>query len=324
MSGGINPADDFANLTLDEYLEEKTRDQFFDDFTLLGWLERKVGMDRKRGGDKIAEILNLAENTRGGSYQGYDVFNNQPIETLRTAFFQFSKYQWPIDAGADEVLRNQGSQAAILDLWMEKAKVSLQSMRKRLNTDAYTDGTGNSNKNLDGLGIAVDSAGTYGQVSRTTYSIWGANETAVGGGLVIPTSVGMTKMFNDCGLGSDDNASVDAILCTQALAETYEGLLGNDIRYSGGNGVGDGGFSSINFKGRNLMWDRAATAAVMWFLTSSTFKMIVHPERDFAKTPIREPMKGTAVQDAFSADILLWLQLLNVEPRRNGKLTGAV
>jgi hypothetical protein len=323
MSGGINPADDFANVTLDEYLEAKTRDQFFDDFTLLGWLERKVGMTRRSGGDKIAEILNLGENTRGGSYQGFDVFNNQPIETLRTAYFQFSKYEWPIDAGADEVLRNN-SQAAILDLWMEKARVSLQSMRKRLNTDAFTDGTGNSNKNLDGLGIAVDSAGTYGQVSRTTYSIWGANEVPVGGALVIPSAVGMTKMFNDCGLGSDENATVDAIMTTQSLAESYEGLLGNDIRYAGGNGVGDGGFSSISFKGRPLMWDRAATSGILWMLTSNTFKMIVHPERDFSKTKIREPMSGTAVQDAYSANILLWIQMMCLEPRRNGKLTGAV
>lgn len=324
MSGGINPADDFANATLDEYIEEKTRDQFFQDMVAIGALESRVGINRMHGGDNIAEILNLAENTRGGSYQGFDVFNHQPIETLKTAYYRFSKYQWPIVAGADEILRNRGSQNEIIDLWMTKADIAMRSMRHRLNKDCYTDGTGNNSKNLTGFAASVSSSGTYGQVSRTTFTQWQSVQTAVGGALQIVGSTGLIKLLHDTALGSESESMIDLLFATQAIVEEYEALLLPDVRYSGVSGVGDGSFRSIQFKGRDFRWDRDAAAGKVFAVASDTFKLCIHPERDFATTPIRDPMKGTADQDAYSSDILLWIQPICIEPRRNGVLTGVV
>lgn len=322
MSGGISPADDFANVTLDEYVERKTRDQFFQDFVLLGALESRVGTSRRHGGDNIDEILNIAENTRGGSYQGFDVFNHQPIETLKTAYYRWAKYQWPVVCGADEVLRNRGSDNEILDLWMTKADVALKSMRHRLNVDAYKDGTGNNSKNMVGLTAAISSSGTYGQISRTTFTNWQAIQTAVGGGLVVVGSTGLIKLFHDTALGSETEASIDLLFGTQAEVEEYEALLLPDVRYSGVGGAGDGSFRSIQFKGRDFKWDRDAPAGKLFAVASDTWRLLIHPDRDFVTTPIRDPMKGTADQDAFSADILTWIQPICIEPRRNGVMTG--
>ncbi len=323
MSGGISPVDDFAVATLDEYLSERVRDQYFDAFGLLNWIEQRVTPMRKRGGDNVVLPINTGENTRGGSYSGYDLFNNQPIDTLRNAYFNFAKYQWPIVAASEEILRNNGSPAQIINLWMEKGDLALRSLRKRLNTDAFSDGTGNGGKNLEGLALLVDSAGTYATINRSTVAQWAANETAVGGALAIGGSVGLVKMFNDCGLGSDDNASVDAIVSTQALQESYEALLAPEIRYAGAS-QGDGGFGRLMFKGRPWMWDRAATSGVIHFLTADTFGLLIHPERDFLTTPVQSPERGTANQDAQLAHLLVWINLVCQEPRRNGKLTGVV
>lgn len=320
MAGGTNPVDDFARTTLDTYIQETVQDQYFDRFNLLHLLESRVGFKRRTGGDNMTLVVNVDENDQGGSYQGLDVFSNQAVDTLRTAYFRFSKYQWPIVAEADQVLRNKGP-AQVINLWMDKADRAMESMRKRINTDGFLDGTGNGGKNLDGMGIAVDSAGTYGAISRSTVTLWAANETAVGGGLTIEGATGMNRMFHDCSLGSGDASEVSALVGTQSIVESYEALMQDNIRYMS-VGEGDASFGRISFKGHPFVWDRAAPTGVLWFLTPDTFDLVVHPERDWKTLKMRSPEDGTAEQDAYLAHILLWLQMICKEPRRNGKLTG--
>jgi hypothetical protein len=320
MSGGISPVDDFARATLDEYVQSSVQDQYFDKFNLLGWLESRVGVTKRYGGDNLVVPINIDENDQGGSYQGLDIFANTMQESLRNAYFKYAKYQWPIAAEADQILRNKG-RAGIIDLWMNKADLALESMRKRINADAFLDGTGNGGKNLDGLGIAVDSTGTYGTIARATITQWAANEAAVGGALALEGAVGMNHMFNEASLGSGDASEVGAIITTQAITEEYESLMAENIRYTSVQ-AGDASFGRLLYKGRPFIWDRAAPTGIMWFLTPDTFELVVHPDRNWRTLKMRSPEDGTAEQDAYLQHILLWIQLIGKEARRNGKLTG--
>ena len=313
--------DDFAHLTMQEYVEGETRDQFFDEFTLLGWMEKSTAMKRIAGGSSIVERLNIAENDQGGSYSGTDTFSNTPDETIDHAYYDFSKYEWPITSGSEEVLRNRNSPAAYGNLWMEKADIAMKSLRKRLNTDAQSDGTGNSGKNMEGLAIMIDSTTTYATLSRTTVAVWAANETAVGGALALDGANGMVRMYNDVSLGSGDEGQINALFGTQNIVEAYEALLQNDMRFQSG-GPGDGGFGRLTFKGKPFLWDRAATSGVLYYIANSTFKTLIQRDRDFFVTPIQNPENGTAQSEVYLAHILLWIALVCVEPRRNGKLTG--
>ena len=320
MSGGTNPVDDFARLTLDEYLQEKTQDQFFEAHNLLRWLEERVETQRRAGGDNLVININVDENDKGGSYSGLDLFNNDAKDTLETTYFKYSKYQWPIVATADEVLRNRGSSEKIADLWIQKGDIAMESLNKRLNTDLFGDGTGNDNKNLEGLEIAIDSAGTYGLLDRSVTTVWQANEQAVGGGLAIPGASGMTNMLHDCSLGSGAENGIDLLITTQTQFEAYEAIIDTNIRYTSVES-GDGGFKQLLFKGIPFMWDRAATSGVMYFMASSRFIYVVHPEREFIQTEVQNAENG-APRDGWESNLLVWLQLVNKEPRRSGKLTG--
>ena len=320
MAGGTTFDTDFATATAAKYVTGMVKDQIFNDSGLLRWLESKVGVDRISGGDNILIPVNTAANSQGSSYSGYDTFDTDPTDTLTNAVYGWKQYQKPIVANAFEILRNAGTEQKI-NMWAEKSKLALRSLRNDLNTDAFAASVGNSGKNIQGIGLLVDSAGTVGGINRTTATYWQANETAASGPLAIETSVGMLRMFNNCSTGSGDADRPDAIWTDQDEYEAYQTLLAPDIRYTA-RMTGDGTFSGLAFNGAPLNWDAACTAGVMFFLNSKSFGMHVHPSRDFKVTEIARADNGTLHQDAWVAHLLAWLEQWISEPRRNGKLTG--
>ena len=197
MAGDPTFDDDFAHLTTDNYLRTVVTDQFFDEHGLLGWLESKIGLSRVKGGDNILIPLNTAKNTSGGSYSGFDTFDNTPVETLAMAVYDWKSYQKSIVATHEQISRNRSAEGKI-DLWMTEVDISMQSLRDDLNIDFAADGTGNSSKNILGLEILVDSAGTLGGLARSTSTFWQAKEIASGGALVLDTSSGMIHALIRC------------------------------------------------------------------------------------------------------------------------------
>lgn len=321
MSGGTTFDTDFASLTVDNFIRSTVTDQVFDEHGLLGWIERKVGVDRVAGGDNILIPVGTAEDTAGGSYSGFDVFDTTPSETITNAVYTWKHYQQPIVVSAREVLRNAGRTEGVINMWLAKSDVALKSLRSKLNADAFLDGTGNSGKNILGLGILVDSAGTVGGINRSTATYWQSNETAAGGSLAVDTSTGMLRVFTNCSTGSGDGSVPDALMTTQAVYEAYENLLAPDIRHTSGV-VGEAAFSGLAFKGAPLMWDADCNTQTLYFLRSDALEAYVHPDRDFMTTKIAKADDGTLQQDAWVANILAWFELVIAEPRRTGKLTG--
>lgn len=307
-------------MTVDKYIEKSVHDQIFSDHSLLRFLERKIGTEMVRGGDNILIPVGTAENTGGSSYTGYQVFDTDPEETITNAFYNIKKYQQPIVAPAEEVLRNR-SEEGVIDMWQAKADVAMSTLRSRLNQHAFDDGTGNSGLNILGLTILIDSTGTVGGIARGSNAFWAAQELPSGGALAIDTSVGMLQLYNNCSTGSADNATPDLIMTTQAVSQSYENLLAPDIRHTSG-GTGEGAFSGLAYKGVPLEWDSDATSQVMYMINSNTYHFYIHPDRNFFGTEIARADNGTLQQDAWIKSILLWCELVAGECRRNGKLTG--
>lgn len=321
MSGGTSFDTDFATLTVDRYIRKMVTDQVFNERGLLGWIERKVGMDRVSGGDNILIPINTAENTAGGSYSGYDTFDTTPVESLTNAVAGWKQYQKPIVGNAFEILRNNRTPEGVINMWAEKARLALDSLKADLNSHAFAGTVGNSGKNIQGLGLLVDSAGNVEGIDRASATYWQANETAVSGVLTIDGANGMLRMYTSCSTGSGDSSVPDGIITDSDEYEAYENILAPDIRHTARTN-GDGTFSGLSFKGAPLMWDADCTAGVMFFLNSKTFDFYVHPDRDFMTTEIARADNGTLNQDAWVANILVWPELVINEPRRNGKLTG--
>lgn len=187
------------------------------------------------------------------------------------------------------------------------------SVIESMNGDLFTDGTGNSSKDLTGLVLAVDSAGTYGNISRTTETWWAAHETAVSGPLTIDA---MRTMYNDCSKGYK-KAHPDLIVTDQTEYEAYEAKLQPDMRFAD-NKLADAGFENLAFKGSKIVFDEQCNDGLMYFLNTEMMGIRVHKDAKFSVTEEQRPVD----QDAFVKQILWMGNLITKNCDRLGKLTG--
>lgn len=318
MAGNPNYDTALLTMTLEKFLEKEAADAIFEDLALFEWLNSKGRVKRRGdGGSKMLIPLMYGKNTGAESYKGYDLLDVNPQEGFTNAEFTWSYYHVPITISGQEEQENAG-EAQMLDLLDNKWMQARLSLRDLLNQHAFLDGTGNGGKDLTGLDLMVDSAGSYGNIARATNSWWSAQETAVGGALSVEGTTGMRTMYNDCSLGKGTMVPT-FIMTTQTLFEKYESLMAPYMRYSVG-GEANAVFSSDNLKFRKAMltWDEQCQSELMYFLNDKVMQLVVRSGRDFTTRPFQTPPN----QDAKVAHILWMGQLVCQNCRHLGKLTG--
>ena len=310
MAAGNANFNTLATTTLVKYADKTLTDNIFQSnalFFLLAGSEdvRKAGgrgYKELDGGEKIVEPLLYASNSTAGSYDGYDVLDTDPQDGMTNAEFDWKQYSVSVSISGREKRQNSG-ETAVLNLLEGKIMQAEMSLIESMNGDLFT----------DGLVLAVDSAGTYGNIARTDNSWWGAQETAVTGPLTIDV---MRTMYNDCskGYGKDHP---NLIVTDQDEYEAYEAKLQPDMRYSD-NKLGDAGFENLKFKGAQIVYDEQCNAGVMYFLNTMYMGLRVHQDAKFTVTEELRPVD----QDAFVKQILWMGNLVTKNARRLGKLTG--
>ena len=317
MAGNPNYDTALLTTTFNKFVSKQAADVIFNDLALFEYLNSK-GSVKKRvdGGVKMLVHLMYGKNTAVQSYSGYDTLDVSPQEGLTNAEFELKQYNIPISISGREEELNAG-EAQMIDLLESKWDQARMSLRDKLNSDGFLDGTGNNSKDITGLALMVDSAGTYGNIPRATNSWWAAQETAVGGSLTIEGSAGMRRIYNDCSLGKGTMVP-DGILTTQTLFEKYESLMAPYMRYTVG-GDANAVFTNDNLRFRKAMmfWDAECQSEVMYFLNSNVIEMRV--KRDMQVVPFQVPIN----QDAKVAHIRWMGELVAKNCRHLGKLTGA-
>lgn len=188
------------------------------------------------------------------------------------------------------------------------------SLKDRLSTDAYADGTGNGGKNLTGLAALVSTTATVGGLAPATFTWWQGNVTTSAGSFAATGIDKMRTTFNNITFGND---KPDSIFTDQTTFEYYEKALQPQERFSG-NAVADAGFMNITFKGIPVVFDRSCTAGYMYFLNSKYLSFVVHEDADFSTGPFITPEN----QDVSTAMILLQANLTTNNRRKLGVIQG--
>jgi len=308
-----------ATTTLVKYASDNLADNIFQSnalFYLLAGSEniRKAGKTYKEldGGRVIVEPLLYASNSTAGSYDGYDELDTDPQDGMTNAEFLWKQYSVSVSISGREKRMNSGD-SAVLNLLEGKIMQAEMSLIESMNGDLFTDGTGNGSKDITGLVLAVDSAGTYGNIDRSTNSWWGAQETATSG----PTSIDqMRTSYNDCSLGQG-KMHPDLILNTQASYEAYESKLQPDMRFAD-NKLADAGFMNLAFKSAKMVFDEQVNTGVRYYLNTNVMGIRVHSDAKFSVTEELRPVD----QDAFVKQILWMGNLVVKNARHLGKETG--
>ena len=272
---------------------------------LLRRLKSKGNVRPFGGGNVILEEIMYVDSTtiNANSYSGYEVLNITPNSPISAAQYSITQYAAAVTMSGLEMLQN-ASKEQIIDLLEGRVKVCEAQMQNRIDYDIYQDGTGNSSKDLTGLGAAVPdtpTTGTYGGISRSSFSFWQSvaySGVTNGGAAVSASNIQqyMTSLGIQLCRGSD---KPDLYVADN----TYYGLYVNSLQAiqrvnSDGSGDAGAGFASLKFYGGGMASDvvlgggvngavntagtaGGATSAHMWALNTDYIFFRPHRDRNF-------------------------------------------
>jgi len=311
MAGNSNYTTDLATTTYKKYAEKTLRDNIFTSNALLYTMKQRGNYVPYDGGETILETVEYAEKTGAKAYSGYELLNTSANEISTNAEFNVRQYAVPIVISGREKTANMG-EVAVMNMLKARMTNAEQTLIGLLNSHMYNTAVGGSDsKQLDGIGIMIDSAGTYGNIDPTSNTWWAASEAAYSSDLVTE----MDTLYFGISKGSTDKP--DLGITTQTVYEKLLHEIDPSLRLTS-TSLGDVGFESIKFRGMDVVYDEDATSGVFYFINSKYVKLRYHKDRDFAVTDMQMPVN----QDADIGHIL-WQGALTCSARlRQGKLTG--
>ncbi len=229
--------------------------------SLLWKLGLMGGVETRPGGNQIGEPTILTTNTTVKSYSDFD-----KLDVTLQSGLDLASYAWKIVAGTEglsllEQFKNSNSATAPVDLWDAVIKRLSVSMRIEVNRQLFLDGTGNGARDLTGLGIGLDFAGTfstYGNIDSNVNVNWrNQTEASPGNVLATPTLLppAMRRLANKC---SSQNEWPTMYITSREVHEAWEGTLVTNERYVRDVSDDDmtrSGFVNFIFKGGVMVFD---------------------------------------------------------------------
>jgi hypothetical protein len=263
---------------------------------LLRRLKDRGNVKTFSGGNVILQEIMYTDSTTNNtnSYSGYEVLNVSQNSPISSAQFSITQYAAAVSISGLEMIQNSGKEA-IIDLLDGRMMVAEAQLANRIGADIYTDGTGNSGKNITGLGAAVPDApttGTYGGINRANYTFWrSAKYSGVtdGGSAVSASNIQsyMDSLAVQLIRGTD---KPDLIVADSNYYRLYLQSMQSIQRVTdGGNSAQGAGFASLKYYGAGMASDvvldggigSAATANHMWFLNTKYLMFRPHVDRNF-------------------------------------------
>ena len=297
-------------------------DQIGKDHPLLGRLWENIKL--WNGGRRLEIPVKYRHNSQGGSYSGLDVLDTAQEATRTRAYFNIKQIYQPITIANIDLALNggEGKIADLMETEMEEAK---ESLTDKFGTQLFSDGTGNAGKDITGMEAAVGNDGTatanYGDIVLGTYTWFKGNYTASVGSLMLSD---LATMMDSCTSGAD---APTLIVTTKTIKSAYEALLQAQVRFQMVNGKisADGGITDMSFRTVPMIADEYCGSTDMYFINEKYVKLyyMKHPKfptdaKGFAVSPMREPVD----QDGEVGFIFSYVQLVNSQPRKSGRLTG--
>jgi hypothetical protein len=303
-------------------------DQVFNDHAM--W--RVVSSKFKRidgAGSEYYKPVNLATGVGESSYKDLDTINTHRHDTQTIAKVDSKEYFEQIAFSFRDRDKIRGPLAAAQN-HAEAAKLAMNRLVQALDTDAVTDGTGNSSKRLLGLAswVAADpTTGTVAGINRANVSAW-ANQYLTNANGVTNLLLHMREVHSECQSGM---RRPDVIVGNEAFERALEGQYSSDLNHNlpaGSQGSGhsaDGALSSLFYKGIPVVasenWTQYGTATgpgQCVFLNTGTWSLI-HANSRARKNMIEfVPEQRSPSQTAMVSGLRFHGELFCDEPRRNG------
>lgn len=230
------------------------------------------------GGSEIRQPF-IFDEVPSGWYVGEDLLSINAQQTQTAMRFDWKFVYASVNIPMSELLLNSGSHA-VTDLVTNKMQTAEMTIRQRIATSIFSDGTGHGGKELVGLRAAVSNTGSYGGISRTSTegSVLNSFVDATGGVLTLDL---LQRGYGEATIQPEQP---DIILTTQRLFDKIWAQVQSAQRFGPNEtpgALGAAGFSSIRFNNALVVVDQKCPAGDVYFLNTKWIKMIFHPSRRF-------------------------------------------
>lgn len=287
MASPNSSFDAIATTTL-EARSSELGDSITKNSAILRALEKKGNKRPVSGGELIVEPVVYPGNDTYKRYSGWDQLDVRPTQDITSASFTPKQCAVSIAISGREMAQNQGSEK-LIDLLEVRIKNAEKALRNGVAADLLSDGTSDSSKQIDGLLAAVPldpTTGTYGGISRSTYSWWRSvsyDATTDGGAAATSANIEtyMEYVWTALKRGED---SVDLILADNVYWRLYAAALRGRQLISPSDKA-DGGRPSLTFMSATVELEGYGAEIPdnrMWFLNTDYLFWRPYKGRDFA------------------------------------------
>ena len=292
--------------------------------SLLRKLKERGNIRMLSGGRTIVRELDYAENSTFQYYSGYEVLNTDASDVLSAAEYSWRQASVSVLINGLEERQNSG-EAAVLDLLESRIKNAMRTMSNNISTGVYSDGTGTSGKEIDGLqAIVADSpsTGTVGGINAANFAFWrnfSFDATTDGGAAASATNIigYMNTVYNTVIRGTDKPDLIPADLNYFGF---YQDALQSQQRFTNADSKGgaDGGFVELMFASAPVILDDGSgiPADHMYFLNTEFLSLDVHENANFAPKGGKESFN----QDATLVPVIFMGNLTCSNRERQGVL----
>jgi len=282
---------------------------------------RLNAMNKKmlQGGLQIEVPLVFTRFAAGGFYQGFDLLDVTPSDTVKNAAFDWKQAYVPVSVDGLTLIRADSPEAIanFLTFYFENAQAELAAI---LGGGVWTDVVTN-NKVIDGLKGAVDDgtvATTYGGLSRSANTWWKSQVDT-------STPLALTNMRTVMGNATEGGRHPTLLAGTQLNYNRFWNLVQPSQAFPvqpGGHDeqLAQAGFSNLLFDGVPFVVDSNIPANHIFYLNEDYIYLFVNPRADFNMKEFREPVN----QDAMTSLILWAGNVVLSNCARQAKMTSVV
>jgi hypothetical protein len=292
-------------------------------------------------GPQILIPIKYQASTSGGWYSGFDPFSTTQYNTRVNATFKPKQLYFTVGASGIQVAVNKGPQATLNFLETEMKSVA-SDMSETLATSLFSDGSGTSSKQLDGLRTAVVSSGTYAGLAPGTYTTWVSDLDSSSNAITL-AEIGASF---DAASYNGNHPTVG--ITTKAIMATIEGLIAGTYTYNNpvpgvsrevgtqtkdgmkkGN-TGEAGYTAYYFRGAPMMYDEKCPSGYFYWLNEDHMGLAMWPYPDFPGYVTKPNYNGFCFtglkvpknQDASVGQFLFYTQLVTDSRRLHSYMTG--
>lgn len=308
---------DTMTVSTERFRRRRLQDQIYNSGPVFSFMRRQKSVKTEGGLDIRIPFIHT-DFSDGGSFGDGDTFASSVTDFASELVFDWKWNYKKANTSGIQLAKNRGPLRtfSIIDATLSNAALSLI---KELSRQTFADGTGNSSKDIDGLGNAISRSTSvpYGKVTRTTTGIGSVIRAAVentdGGAL------SLSAINSDIGAATIGNRKPNLGVFTQALKDKIwdrtqptERNVPEDIRKIG--------FIDVMINGMAVAVDSFQTSGVYDILTTSSWTLYSLRGFDFR---LRGPFE-TGEHMNIMRQYIFAGNLVCDEPRAQGKRTGVV